>query len=246
MSQTLSMFPFTITVPAHTAMVEYRHGALERVLTPGRHPRGWGQRTRRWVDLREALLSISPQEVLTADGVSVRVSAVVRWVVTDPVAFLERTTDPLAAVYLATQVALRDALAGLGVDALGRRGVGPATGSDASDASSASGLGQLTAAVASVAAEVGVEVREVVLKDVILPAEVRSAALELVTAQARGAAQLEAARAETAALRSLANAAKLLDAHPALAQLRLVQAAPFGTQLVVRVGGTDRSSERAD
>ena len=73
--------------------------------------------------------------------------------------------------------------------------------------------------------------REVVVKDVILPHELRSAYAELVTAKARGAAQLEAARAETAALRSMANGAKLLDEHPALARLRLVQALPPGSTL---------------
>lgn len=53
------------------------------------------------------------------------------------------------------------------------------------------------------------------------------------TARSQGQAKLEAARAETAALRSLANAAKLLDDHPALARLRLVQAAPYGTKIVI-------------
>ena len=45
---------------------------------------------------------------------------------------------------------------------------------------------------------------------------------------ARAQAQLEAARAETAALRALANGAQLLDDHPALAQLRIVQSLPMG------------------
>jgi hypothetical protein len=53
----------------------------------------------------------------------------------------------------------------------------------------------------------------------------------LVSARTRGQAQLEAARAETAALRSLANGAKLLDEHPALARLRLVQALPPGSSV---------------
>ncbi len=66
--------------------------------------------------------------------------------------------------------------------------------------------------------------------------------IELVTARQRGQVQLETARAETAALRPMANAAKLLDDHPALAQLRLIQAAPPGTTIVLEVGdqpGTD-------
>ena len=71
------------------------------------------------------------------------------------------------------------------------------------------------------------------VKDVILPHELRAAYAELVTTRTHGQAQLEAARAETAALRSLANGAKLLDDHPALARLRLVQALPHGSTLKV-------------
>ncbi len=212
---------FTTTVEPRHCALRYRRGRLDQVLEAGRHRRVRGQRLVH-VDLRERLLTISPQEVLTADGVSVRVSAAVRWQVADPVAFVEVTEDAVAAAYLATQVALREALAGLAVDDLVARGARLP-------------VDAITAATAEVAHRVGVEVAEVVVRDVILPTELRSAAAELATARRRGAAQLEAARAETAALRSLANGAKLLDEHPALAQLRLVQAAPPGTQLVLRV-----------
>ena len=74
------------------------------------------------------------------------------------------------------------------------------------------------------------------IKDVVLPAELRAAYAELITARQRGQVQLEAARAESAALRSMANAAKLLDEHPALARLRMVQAATYGSKLVLDVG----------
>jgi regulator of protease activity HflC (stomatin/prohibitin superfamily) len=100
----------------------------------------------------------------------------------------------------------------------------------------------MVGAAQAVAAEVGVVVRDVVLKDVLLPAEVRAAAAAVVASRHRAASVLEEARAETAALRSLANGARVLDAHPALAQLRLVQSAPPGTRLVLAVGpGTLRA-----
>ena len=216
---------FTITVDARECALRYRHGRLEQVLPAGRHRRVRGSRYVR-IDMRDALLALSPQEVMTSDAVPVKVTATVRWSVGDPVAFVEQSTDPLGTVYLAAQVALRDALAGTSVEALSVRGA-------------ALPVEQITGATAAVAARVGVEVAEVVVKDVILPADVRHAAAELVTVRHRGAAHLETARAETAALRSLANGAKLLDAHPALAQLRMVQAVPVGTQLVLRVGAPD-------
>jgi hypothetical protein len=42
-------------------------------------------------------------------------------------------------------------------------------------------------------------------------------------------------------LGSLANGAKLLDEHPALARMRLVKAAPCGSQLVLRFGAPEES-----
>jgi regulator of protease activity HflC (stomatin/prohibitin superfamily) len=220
-----------VIVPAHTAAVEFVDGTPVRVLEPGRHRRA-RRATYREVDLREQLLAVSPQEILTVDGVQVRVSAAVRWAVVDPVAWLERATDPVGLVYLATQVALRDAVAGLTLETVSQRGAGLEAAT-------------LTATVDAAGRPVGLSVLEVVVKDVILPSEVRAATLELATARQRGAAQLEMARAETAALRSLANGAKLLDDHPALARLRLVQALPIGSQLVVRMGDEGRVGDAA-
>lgn len=222
---------FRVTVPPHSTAVEYRHGRLLRVLQPGRHARVWGA-TRVLVDRRESLLAVAPQEVLTSDAVQVRVSATVRWAVGDPVELLERSVDPTGTVYLAAQLALRDSLAAVTVEEIVQRRC---------DVSGET----MTAAVAAIARTVGIDVREVVVKDVILPAEVRAAQLELVTARTGAAAQLEAARAETAALRSLANGARILDASPALARLRLVQALPHGAQLVLRVG-EDAAGPEAD
>ena len=188
-------------------------------------PREWrggnSQHTRNMRCMHEA-----PQDVLTSDGVSVRVTAAVRWRVVDVRAFVEVVADPVGTVYLAVQVALRDALVAVEVDTLVR------------DARRLAG-DALTGAARAAGAAVGVEVVEVVVKDVILPHELRAAYAELVTARTHGQAQLEAARAETAALRSLANGAKLLDDHPALARLRLVQALPHGSTLKVQLPGAE-------
>lgn len=67
---------------------------------------------------------VAPQEVLTADGVSVKVTATVHWRVSDPVAYIERATEPFVAVYLATQVALREVVATQDSDVAVRSGRG--------------------------------------------------------------------------------------------------------------------------
>ena len=214
---------FRRIIPVSTAGLLYTRGRLHRVLPAGRHRLPWGGQLV-LVDLRERLIQVARQEVPTAEGLTVRVTAVARVAVVDPQLFHERADDPDGTVYLATQVALREALGALSIEELAQRGARLP-------------VAELTAAVAEVARAVGLEVRQVIVKDVVLPQELRSAAIELATARQRGQAQLEAARAETAALRSLANAAKVLDAHPALAQLRMVQEARPGTTLVIHGQG---------
>jgi regulator of protease activity HflC (stomatin/prohibitin superfamily) len=214
-----------VTVFAHERALEYVDGVFTRVLEPGRYAAPARASYQR-VDIRERIVTTAPQDVLTSDGVSVRVTAAVRWRVVDVRAFVEVVADPVATVYLAVQVALRDALVAVEVDTLVR------------DARRLAG-DAITGVARAAGAAVGVEVVEVVVKDVILPHELRAAYAELVTTRTRGQAQLEAARAETAALRSLANGAKLLDDHPALARLRLVQALPYGSTLKVQLPGAE-------
>lgn len=210
-----------LNVPVGQSGLVYRRGTLQRVLPPGSH---WlvGAATTAIVEMRERLVMLAPQDVLTSDAVSLRITVALRIAVTDPVVFTEQAADPVAVVYLAAQIALRDLIAGATADEVMQR-------SGRVDA------GPIAAAARTAGARVGVDVREAFVKDVIVPAEIRSAAMELATAKARGAAQLETARAETAALRALANAGRLLDTHPALAQLRLVQAMPYGSRVMLSV-----------
>jgi regulator of protease activity HflC (stomatin/prohibitin superfamily) len=221
----MSLFTNHLTVSAHERALEYVDGVCTRVLEPGRH-RVPARASYQRVDVRERIVATAPQDVLTSDGVSVRVTAAIRWKVTDAQRYAETTLDPAGVVYLAVQIALRDALVTVDVDDLVRQ---------ARLAGAA-----LAEPARSAGATVGIDVLEVVVKDVILPPELRAAYAELVTARTRGQAQLEAARAETAALRSLANGAKLLDDHPALARQRLIQALPYGTTLKVALPEADQ------
>ena len=71
------------------------------------------------------------------------------------------------------------------------------------------------------------------MRDLVVPAELRRAVLAVQTARQEGVAALERARGETAAMRALANGARVLEDHPALLQLRTVQAAGEGAGMVV-------------
>jgi regulator of protease activity HflC (stomatin/prohibitin superfamily) len=219
------LFPQHLTVQPWQQALERHDGAPTVVLAPGRH-RKRRRATYQVLDVRQQLFTLAPQEVLTADGVTVKVTAALRWGIEDPVRYVETVADPLARVYLAVQIALREGLAPLETEAVVRTARQSVTDSATSTAIEAGRA-------------VGIEVLEVVVKDVILPADLRAAYGAVVTARQRAKAQLEAARAETAALRSLANGAKLLDDHPALAQLRIIQSLPIGSTIELTLPARD-------
>ncbi len=216
----MKLFRHTLTVQPWMVALERRDGHPTVVLPAGRHT-SRKRATYELVDLREQLTALAPQEVPTEDGLGVKISAAVRWRVVDPVAYTEVATDPVAVVYLAVQVALRGLAAALAAE-------------DVATAVRVEGAQRLVADVRATAARVGIEVLAVDVKDVLLPSELREARAELVVGRHRAQVKLEEARAETAALRSLANGAKLLADNPALARLRLVQALPQGTTLELR------------
>lgn len=61
------------------------------------------------------------------------------------------------------------------------------------------------------------------MRDLTFPSELKRAFAEVLKAKQEGQAALERARGETAALRNLANAARLMEGNPALFNLRLIQ-----------------------
>jgi regulator of protease activity HflC (stomatin/prohibitin superfamily) len=71
--------------------------------------------------------------------------------------------------------------------------------------------------------KLGVELETVDVKDLMLPAATKRLLSQVIDARQKGLAALEKARGETAALRSLANAARMVEANPSLLQLRLLQ-----------------------
>lgn len=72
-------------------------------------------------------------------------------------------------------------------------------------------------------AALGLELKAVDVRDLMLPAATKRLYAQIVEARQRGLAALEQARGETAALRSLASAANLIEKSPTLFQLRLLQ-----------------------
>jgi regulator of protease activity HflC (stomatin/prohibitin superfamily) len=163
------------------------------------------------VDLRPQVLTVPGQDVLTQDTITVRISVQLTWQVTDPVRWVQSAQQPTDLLYAAAQNALRESVAAVGFDDLlaNRQNLAE----------------QMREPVTATADGLGAGVLSLVVKDVMLPAELRQATTQTLLARERGRAELERARAEAAALRSLANTARLLEEHPALLHLRTLQAA---------------------
>jgi len=88
---------------------------------------------------------------------------------------------------------------------------------------------QLLALVQPEAERIGINVQAVEVKDVMFPGDLKKVFAEVLKAQKEGQAALERARGETAALRNLANAARMLENNPALMNLRLLQSIAAAT-----------------
>lgn len=214
-------------VPEGYAGLLYHKGKFVEVLPPGRHIR-WGRHYSLGAqDLRRAVIAVSGQEVLTADNVGLKVSLVVGYQVADPSKAAHETQNWQGDVYNAAQLALRSVVGGVAVEALLNQRVEIGA--------------QLLDRVRPEAARLGVTVHSVEVKDVMFPAELKRAFAEVLKCKQEGQAALERARGEGAALRNLANAARLLEGNPALMNLRLMQslsaAQTAGNTLVLGMPG---------
>jgi regulator of protease activity HflC (stomatin/prohibitin superfamily) len=196
-------------VPEGYAGLFYRDGKFVEVLTAGRHVRWRRNLALNVQDLRKAAILVAGQEVLTADNVSLKFSLMVNYQIVDPAKAAHETQSWHSDLYNAAQLALRTVVSGIAIEAL----LSQRNGIDA----------QLLPLVQPLAAKIGINVLAVEVKDVIFPADLKRAFAETLKAKQEGQAALERARGESAALRSLANAARVLDANPSLMNLRMVQ-----------------------
>jgi len=198
-----------VTVYDYQRGLRYRTGRFSGLVDTGPHVSLRGFNEIRVLDGRPTTLAVPGQEILTADGVALKITLTAQYVLADPVAAVNGSQDFLRSLYVALQAGLRDAIAGRTADDIlsARAEIGPAVG----------------AAIASDVARIGLEVLGVDVRDVMVPGELKRAFAGVVAARREGEAALERARGETAALRSLANAGRLVEDHPGLVQLRLLQ-----------------------
>lgn len=162
------------------------------------------------IDLRPQIVSIPGQEVLSSDSVSIKVSIVAQFQIFDPYLAVTKSTAYRESLYTVLQISLREIVGASPIDTLleGRQGISR----------------QLFELSNAKVAEFGLQLISADIKDIMFPGELKKMFAQIVKAKKEGLAALEKARGESASLRHLANAARMLDNNPNLLQLRIVQA----------------------
>lgn len=212
-----------VTVWAHELVLHYRKGVLVGRLEAGEHLLwGRGHELKRF-DRRWEETAIQGQEFLTADKVPVKVSGLVRYRIADPELHVDASVSAWAILYSAVQIALRDVVGTLGVDAVLERqedfGV------------------KLKELVAPTAEMLGYELDSVQVRDLMISGDLKRVFTQAVTAKQEALIELEKARGEAAAMRVMANAARVFEQHPSLLQLKFLQTlengAGYNNQLIM-------------
>lgn len=189
-----------------------KDGQYVETLAPGRYAfwRNVAQVSVTPVDLREQVLEVSGQELMTADKVTLRLNALVTYRVADPLKAANAANDVKQALYREVQLALRGVVGLRSIDSL---------------LEEKDGVGQeLDALVRRRAGDFGLAIETVGIRDVILPGDMRDLLNKVTEAKKAAEANLITRREETAAMRSQANTAKLMENNPTLMRLRELEA----------------------
>lgn len=177
------------------------------------------------VDLRQVLLEISGQELLTKDKAALRINFQATYRIVDAEKALLDNKDFEKQLYTSFQLALREFIGTLTLDELlaAKEKVAKAIFENVK--------------VDSV--NLGVEVKTAGIRDIILPGEVRDIMNKVLVAQKSAEANVIARREETAATRTLLNTAKLMEDNDMLFRLKEME---FMEKIASKIGEVNLSS----
>ena len=193
--------------PGH-ACVWFRDGAYQATLAPGTYAfwKGVAGLQTFDVDLKEQVLDVSGQDVMTADRVTLRLNALVAYRITDPLRSVMEVEGAAQALYRNAQLALREAVGTKDLDTL-------LVSKDAL-------ARELTTLITPRAADMGIAIVTAGVRDVILPGDMKDLMNKVTEAKKAAEASLITRREETAAMRMQANTAKILESSPTLMKLK--------------------------
>jgi len=211
------------TVYEYQSGLKYNNGKFVELLGAGGYWHNELSTTITTIDTRPSIVTIPSQEVLSKDGVAVKLSLAATITVTHPEIAAHEIGSYQRAYYLIIQQALRVVVADIDIEALleQRANLGP----------------QIESLISADLKKIGVEAASIGVKDITFPGSLKQTFAQVVQARQDGLAALERARGESAALRNLANSAKMMENNPALMHLRTLQAldASSGNTLVLNM-----------
>src|SRR6266478_2837203 len=161
------------------------------------------------VDLRIVTLTVPPQEVITRDNVTIKVTAVIYFYVMDPAAAVVNVVNYLQATTQIGQTTLRNVLGQSELDEL----LAQRNKIDR----------ELQAIIDEQTERWGVKVTAVEIKDVELPTTMQRAMAKQAEAEREKRAKIIHAQGELLASTQLAQAAEVIGSQPAALQLRYLQ-----------------------
>jgi regulator of protease activity HflC (stomatin/prohibitin superfamily) len=193
--------------PGHAGLW-FRDGAYQATLEAGTYAfwKNVGKLRLEDVDLKELVLDISGQDIMTADKVTLRLNAVVSYRVSDALRSVMVVDGAAQALYRAAQLALRESVGARDLDTL--------------LVSKDTLARELSELLAPRAAELGMAVTTTGIRDIILPGEMKELMNRVTEAKKAAEASLITRREETAAMRMQANTAKILESSPTLMKLK--------------------------
>lgn len=212
MKTSLFGFKQTTTIQEHETGLLFRDGQFVNELKPGKHEfrtRIGSELSVKTFDLRERQMVVQGQELLSADQVALKVSATVAFRIVDALKLHRSMEYPEVLLYADVQLALRQVVSTLSAEEFLNKKSGFAT--------------ELKSLLDERFTSVGLKLERADIRDVMLPADLKRAFTEALKSKHEASAALEKARSETAALRTLANAAKLMRENPELLSLRYLQ-----------------------
>ncbi len=220
---------YRLVRPRYIMVQPYQRGilTLRGVYRATLNPGGYWVSSRHHItniDMRRQVMTLAPQEILTSDGLTIKLTLTGEFNVDDAKLNNYYAVNPLINLHLYAQAAMRAVVVSMTFEDIVQRQ--PILNA------------QIHAIVESSAKALGMTLHNLQIRDIILPGELKRAFAQALTAKKEGIAALERARGETAALRSLANAARLMDETPTLLKLRALQTmeASKGNTLVLGLG----------
>ncbi|OED40368.1 hypothetical protein AB833_12100 [Chromatiales bacterium (ex Bugula neritina AB1)] len=199
---------YAIAVPAGHVGLLYVDGKFSEALDPGSHAFWKVDRDIAvdLVDLRVRTLEVQGQEILTRDKVALRINVTATYQFTDAAKAAQLVKDPLDHLYKEIQFGLRAAVGTRTLDNL-------LEDKSNIDRDVADYLGKPFAAL-------GIDVKSVGVKDIILPGDMKELLAQVVEAEKAAQANVIRRREETNATRSLLNTAKVMESNSVALRLK--------------------------